>query len=492
VDSDPFDRRVSEPPEIVVIPDFPADLGVDFAADVAPFVTVAAALSAPVQTPVPAPTPGAAPGPAPEPTPVPAPVEVDKPSVFETGGWRTGSDYVGLALTGVAIVLGLGVAGLIGYVVYSIFASIFGALSAAAVGAAGMLPLLLIAGVAFFVFGARGRGGAVAGASDGVATAVRAPALIGLGVVRAVASMPGVPGAATRRARRRGVAGSPAPSRSAGRTALPGFDAGGGQSVPAEFTGTTVSSPLSRAFGRAPRVVAAQPAGSSYATGASKPASLLSRVILGRPAPAAVPMVAARSTWRARLTGAPKVTMVPATAGVSAAPAPSRGSGRLATMLFGSDSATAYFANPGADLGIVGKLRRRSMRGSDPGDPRFVRAGDVPVEWMVDGLTERWVARMRAAHPDGGVIGTFRADGGGWRCNTRFCAVGFLLDESDPNGWYNAGTWATPRYRHRDLEKLYPRYGRVFLWNISNMFDAQQWNLLDCAAHVEQEMGMVK
>jgi hypothetical protein len=476
----------------VVIPDYPADLGADFAADVAaaapPFV-------APVPVVEPAPT--AVPGPASEPTPVAEPVEVDKPSHVELGGWRTGSDYAGMAITGAAIVLGLGVVGLVGYVGYSIFAAIFGALSGAAVGAAGVLPLLLIAGVAFFVFGGRGRGGAVtAGASSGVATVVRTSALIGVGLVRAAASMPGVPGSAGRRARRRGAVGSPAPVRSVTRTALPSFGGPsvGGQSVPAEFTGTTVSSPLGRMFGRAPRVLSEQSMstagyayapGAGYSTTASQPQSLLSRVFRGSVAPGAAPMTEVRSSWRARLMGAPATVMTPAVAASNMPLLESgRGYGRTASALFGSSAPSAYFANPGADLGIVGKLRRRSFRSAPVIGGRRVAGSDVPIEWLVDTLTNRWIRRMRNATTDDQVFNAFRSVKGR-KC--RYCAVGFLWDESDPNGWYNGGTWAVPRWRHRDQEALYDRYGLEFLWNISNIYEAKSMNLKQIADLVEKE-----
>lgn len=491
MDSDPFDRKVSEPPEIVVIPDYPADLGADFAADVAaaaPFVT---------PTPVVEPAPAAVPGPTSEPTPAGEPQLGDKPSHVELGGWRTGSDYAGMALTGAAIVLGLGVVGLLGYVGYSIFAAIFGALSAAAVGAAGGLPLLLIAGAAFFVLGGRGRGGAVtAGASSGVATVVRAPALVGMGLVRAAASMPGVPGAASRRTRRRGVVGAPTPVRSVTRSALPSFGgpSAGGQSVPSEFTGTTVSSPLGRVFGRAPRVLSEQSVstagyayapGGGYSTAAGKPQSLLSRVLRGSVAPVGVPMTEVRSSWRARLMGAPATVMAPAVAASNMPLLESgRGYGRTASALFGSSAPSAYFANPGADLGIVGKLRRRSFRSAPVIGGRRVAGSDVPIEWLVDTLTNRWIRRMRTATTDDQVFNAFRSVKGR-KC--RYCAVGFLWDESDPNGWYNGGTWAVPRWRHRDAEALFDRYGLEFLWNISNLYEAKMMNLKQLADLVEKE-----
>jgi hypothetical protein len=476
----------------VVIPDYPADLGADFAADVA-----AAAPPFVAPTPVVEPAPVPPSGPAAEPTPVTEPGLADKPSHVDMGGWRTGSDYAGMALTGVAIVLGLGVVGLVGYVGYSIFAAIFGALSTAAVGAAGVLPLLLIAGVAFFFFGGRGRGGAAtAGASSGVATVVRAPVLVGVGLVRAAASMPGVPGSAGRRARRRGVAGAVAPVRSVTRSALPSF---GGQSVddqsvPAEFTGTTVSSPLGRMFGRAPRVLSEQSMstagyayapGAGYSPGAGKPQSLLSRVFRGSVAPVAAPMTEVRSTWRARLMGAPATVMTPAMAASNMPRLESgRGFGRTASALFGSSAPSAYFANPGADLGIVGKLRRRSFRSAPVVGGRRVAGSDVPIEWLVDTLTNRWIRRMRTATIDDQVFNTFMSRDGG-RC--RFCAVGFLWDESDPNGWYNGGTWAVPRWRHRDAEALFDRYGLEFLWNISNLYEAKVMNLKQLADLVEKE-----
>ena len=494
MDPDRFsDRDVdARDPEIVVIPDFPAELGERFATDVAPFVGLAAAL-APASTPVVAPTPAAVPGPTPEPIRVVDPALPAEPSGFEFSdrGRRTGSDYVMLGVTGLAISLGVAVLGLVGYVAYSLFAAVFGALSGAAVAAAGGLPLLLVCGVAFFVLGGRGRGGgAVAGASSGVATAVAAPVLVGMGVVRAVASMPGLPGAQRRRAAR-SVGAVPG---SRGSRFVAGSAPGGsfsGQSVPADFTGTTVSGPVARMSGRGPRVVDSSLGYARAAAPVGQRQSLVSRLVRGKSV-AAPAMVEVKASRVSRLLGGPATVMVAAAAGsASSGVSVAAPSGRVSTLLFGSDSPTAYFANPGADLGIVGKLRRRSLRAAPLDDPRFERVTDVPIEWIVDGLTERWVDRMRTASPEEGVTCTFRAKGGPFS-DWRYCAVGFLLQECDPNGWYNAGTWAQPRWRHRNLESLYPRYGRNFLWHISNMFDAQQWNLKDCAAFVEREMGLVK
>lgn len=96
------------------------------------------------------------------------------------------------------------------------------------------------------------------------------------------------------------------------------------------------------------------------------------------------------------------------------------------------------------------------------GDGRPVQGLRLSIEDLT--LTHRWCDRMRSASSSELVHGE-------WSHRTmfgcRFCAVGFLFDESDPNGWDNSGDI----WKHRDAEKLFARYGRDFLMDVSNIFE---------------------
>jgi hypothetical protein len=126
-----------------------------------------------------------------------------------------------------------------------------------------------------------------------------------------------------------------------------------------------------------------------------------------------------------------------------------------------------------------------------PGSPRVERlTGGLPTEWMTDRLTERWCDRMRSAWSSEQVRGQW-SDGQrmgiiamGGPC--RFCAVGFLFDESDPNGWGRDGSIFT----HVDREKLFARYGQEFLMQVSDLFERGA-NPAQCADYVEQYYARV-
>lgn len=110
---------------------------------------------------------------------------------------------------------------------------------------------------------------------------------------------------------------------------------------------------------------------------------------------------------------------------------------------------------------------------------------DIPTEWMTDRLTSRWCQRMRTSQSQE-VRGSWAAGNAMRLVNRpcRFCAVGFLYDESDPNGWYNIGTYGAPRWAHHDQKKMYDRYGLEFLMATSDMFEGGA-SLAECANFVE-------
>lgn len=110
---------------------------------------------------------------------------------------------------------------------------------------------------------------------------------------------------------------------------------------------------------------------------------------------------------------------------------------------------------------------------------------DIPTEWMTDRLTSRWCQRMRTSQSQE-VRGSWAAGNAMRLVNRpcRFCAVGFLYDESDPNGWYNIGTYGAPRWAHHDQKKMYDRYGLEFLMATSDMFEGGA-SLAQCANFVE-------
>jgi hypothetical protein len=165
-------------------------------------------------------------------------------------------------------------------------------------------------------------------------------------------------------------------------------------------------------------------------------------------------------------------------------------------MTFGARMLTRVFGPAGAEAGQVPALRPGRDPSIDwtfsewlyaPGQPVIARqTGDVPTEWMTDNLTARWCDRLRSAWSSEQVHGQWSAGQRGailWgECTPcQFCAVGFLFDESDPNGWAQDGSI----YTHRDRDKLFARYGQEFLMSVSDQFEAGA-SPAQCADYVEQ------
>jgi hypothetical protein len=172
------------------------------------------------------------------------------------------------------------------------------------------------------------------------------------------------------------------------------------------------------------------------------------------------------------------------------------------TRLFGAPDAQRGAARPAVGAQQVVDTRDPSMDWSFADwlfdeDAQWNRTGDgqpsreILTEWLTDGLTERWIDRMRSASPREEVHGAWAASRDMSFANRpcRFCAVGLLYDESDPNGWVNMGTYGAPSFMHRDREKMYARYGRDFLMRVSDGFENEGWSMNNCAAFVEAHLG---
>jgi hypothetical protein len=208
----------------------------------------------------------------------------------------------------------------------------------------------------------------------------------------------------------------------------------------------------------------------------------------GNPVPVGTPVAwdahGNPSQW-AGVAISPPVTPSPA---VAAPESMTRGAAVL-TRLFGAPDADRSVIQS-ADAAQVVDTRDPSMDWSfadwlfdesapwAAGDGRSLPPGTpLSIEDMT--LTTRWCKRMRASSAGEEVHGQWsqRSTWGG----CRFCAVGLLFDESDPDGWDTDGSIFT----HRDRDKLLARYGREFLMGVSNGFETQGWSMNDCAAFVE-------
>lgn len=462
-----------------------------------------------------------APAPAVAPSPVPVASPVFDGPVDESDDERvqlTGSDYAFYALMTAGAVGVVGVVSVVGYVIYALVTSIFGAVASGAALAAGAFPLLVLVGVVMLC--ARGRGGARAGGVSLPGVGGAAPRLLGgVGSIAMTVAGP-IPGALgrrrarsqasrdagveigfeqqpVRRSRWRSAAPALAPvvsvtprslSRRAADGALGRFRVGralgfGAPAVQAAPVGVAAASPtlLGRVFGT--------PTASVTASGA----------VLGAPY---------RGPVRSFLMGG--AGSAPVVPGVAP-------QGRFSRLMFGDFSPTAQLAAVIAgrplSTGVVGWVtggQRRAARepaahghgqsspaafdySDSPGAPDVSDSpldfsSDVLIEDLVGlgrsgGLTKRWISRLVRATPNDQVFGSWRVKSGG-KC--RYCAVGFLWDEMDPDGWYSVGRG---RYLHRDIKKSFEMYGIEFLWNISNMYEARVWSLKDCAAHVQREVG---
>jgi hypothetical protein len=202
---------------------------------------------------------------------------------------------------------------------------------------------------------------------------------------------------------------------------------------------------------------------------------------------------ARRAERRAARQGAPAATGYAAYLPDGGA-APSYG--QQEPMTFGARMLTRVFGPASAEVGQASALRPGRDPSIDwtfsewlyaPGQPVIQRQiTDVPTEWMTDNLTARWCDRLRSAWSSEQVHGQWSAGQRGailWgECTPcQFCAVGFLFDESDPNGWAQDGSI----YTHRDREKLFTRYGQEFLMSVSDLFEAGA-TPAQCADYVEQ------
>jgi hypothetical protein len=172
---------------------------------------------------------------------------------------------------------------------------------------------------------------------------------------------------------------------------------------------------------------------------------------------------------------------------------------RVLTRMFGDpDPGAAIAARGGVEIGRSRVAHRDptvdwsfSEWLFDPGQAHNQEVGeklavaDIPTEWMTDRLTSRWCQRLRTSQSQE-VRGSWAAGSAMSLVNRpcRFCAVGFLYDESDPNGWYNIGTYGGPRWAHHDQKKMYDRYGMEFLMATSDMFE-EGASLAQCADFVE-------
>lgn len=176
------------------------------------------------------------------------------------------------------------------------------------------------------------------------------------------------------------------------------------------------------------------------------------------------------------------------------------------TRLFGAPDADRGVVQPAAGAQQVVDTRDPSMDWSFADwlfdeDAQWNRTGDgqpsrnILTEWLTDGLTERWIGRMRSASPREEVHGAWAAPSGTMSVTNRpcrFCAVGMLYDEFNPNGWVNMGTYGAPSFMHLDREKMYDRYGRNFLMRVSDGFENENWSMNNCAAFVEAHLGTAK
>lgn len=172
-------------------------------------------------------------------------------------------------------------------------------------------------------------------------------------------------------------------------------------------------------------------------------------------------------TW---LFGAPDPSWGGRSRGVLSAPTYGGGWAPAGAPAHPEEGALEFEAHPGVDASFASWLFDPGQSWSQGPD---TKALDVPIEWLTDGLTERWVHRMRTADESEQVHGSWAAAHRLSPMNrpSRFCAVGFLFDEWDPDGWENMGTYGAPMFRHRDHEMMLARYGRDFLMSVSDAFE---------------------
>jgi hypothetical protein len=175
------------------------------------------------------------------------------------------------------------------------------------------------------------------------------------------------------------------------------------------------------------------------------------------------------------------------------------------TRLFGAPDADRPDAAVAADAAQVADTRDPNVDWSFADwlfdeNAEWNRTGDgqpsreILTEWLTDGLTARWIGRMRSASPREEVHGAW-ADANAMSLTNRpcrFCAVGLLYDEFNPDGWVNVGTYGAPMFMHRDREQMYARYGRDFLVRVSDGFETENWSMNNCAAFVEAHLGTAK
>jgi hypothetical protein len=465
-----------------------------------------------------------------EPVSVPAPVRAPEPVddfVPSDHAVRTGSDYVFYSAVTAGVLAVGGAVSLVGYVLYALTVSLFGA--SVAIGA-GLLPLLVLAGVV--VLCARGRGASVSGlpvpgvgSLPGGLLSTVGGGFGRLGRFRAVTDSTVAVGAYPDGTQRRASllastfgASSPDPAAVAAAEAV----AAGGAPAPAMLTPMSVESSrggqgvLARGasrllFGPAEALpqrgvlarAGARVLGSSttVTTPVAAPVGARRVSLLGRIA--GVP--AAQVTSRGAVLGAPYRSVWSQMLLGGSGPAPVAPGGKpqsvVSRLMFGDTSPTAQVAAVMAgrqiSFGVVGALtgarrRVRAAESSSADDRMLAMSSDVPIVYLVGmgDLTTRWVRRMRMASQDDQVFQAWRVKSYG-KC--RYCAVGFLWDEFDPNGWYSVGSVRGLRtgtaYLHRDAAKIYKIYGVEWLWNVVNMYESQEFTLQQIASHVEREVG---
>jgi hypothetical protein len=476
---------LDQPPEIIVIPSFdsPADLGPGFL--LPPLAPAPVALAPAPAKPVPAPAPVVAPAPAQAPTEPALEKTVPAPGINRARvavGMRWGMAFGIVAVTGVALYGALW--GLWWLGVSAVHA---------AIRIAPVVGLVVLAGLlAMWLLGGRG-------ASAGTPRGFRAGAYGPHGQSRALSRIGAVV---------RGLARATGVSTKVTVIGLSGLT----RTVTRVATGAPVVGDPSTAEMGTPSVAGAPGSGVARAAdgsplrgsaGNATVAGQLSELWVAERARSAESRVQRHAGSRVYSggygTGGPAAGLYGGYApGVDPAQEATLGA-RMLTRMFGDpDPGAAMATRGGVEVG------RSRVANRDPSvdwsfsewlfDPRQAHnqevgeklaAADIPTEWMTDRLTSRWCQRLRTSASQE-VRGSWAAGNSMRLVNRpcRFCAVGFLYDESDPNGWYNIGTYGGPRWAHHDQKKMYDRYGMEFLMATSDMFE-EGASLAQCADFVE-------
>lgn len=470
---------LDQPPEIIVIPSFdsPADLGPGFL--LPPLAPAPVSLAPPPAKPVPARAPVVAPAPAQAPAEPVVEKTVPAPGINRARvavGMRWGMAFGIVAVTGVALYGALW--GLWWLGVSAVHAALRIAPVVGLVMLAGLLAMWLLRGNGAragtprgFRAGAYGphgqsraltRTGAVArglARATGVGTKIAVIGLSGLTrtVTRVATGVPVVGDPGTAGMGTPGVAGAPGSGVARAADGSPLRSGAGNATVAGQLSELWSAERARSAQSRAQRHAGSQVYPGGYGAGGQGAG------LYGGYAPGVDP--AQEATLGARML----------------------------TRLFGDPDPGVAVSARGVEIGQVGH-RDPSVDWSfadwlfAPGQEysgEKLATADIPTEWMTDRLTSRWCQRLRSSASQE-VRGSWAA-GSSMRSGNRpcrFCAVGFLYDESDPNGWYNAGTYGAPKWQHHDRDKLFARYGFEFLMATSDMFE-EGASLAQCADFVE-------